>query len=76
MTNEELLREINSLPPEGQRLIESFLAFLRQRYAASVASSSNTLLQDEKFVGMWRDREELTDSTAWVRGLRETEWGQ
>lgn len=76
MTNEELLQEINSLPPEGQRLIESFLAFLRQRYASSVVSSSSTLWQDEKFIGMWRDRDELTDSTAWVRGIRQSEWGQ
>ena len=27
MTNEEMLREIGSLPPEGQRLVESFVAF-------------------------------------------------
>ena len=76
MTNEELLREINTLPPEGQRIIESFLAFLQQRYAPSAVSSSSTLLQDEKFIGMWRDRDELTDSTAWVRSIRESEWGQ
>jgi hypothetical protein len=76
MTNEELLREINSLPPEGQRLVESFLAFVRQRYTPSVVTSGSTFLQDEKFIGMWRDRDELTDSSAWVRGLRESEWGQ
>lgn len=35
MTNEEILREIASLSPEGQRLVESFVAFLRQRYAPS-----------------------------------------
>ena len=76
MTNEELLREINTLLPEGQRIIESFLAFLQQRYARSAVSSSSTFLLDEKFIGMWRDRDELTDSTAWVRRIRESEWGQ
>jgi len=24
--------------------------------------------------GMWKDREEMKDSAAWVRKLRETEW--
>ncbi len=76
MTNEEILREIDSLPPEGQRLVESFLAFLRQRYARPVAPLDDVPLQDEQFIGMWRDRNDLTDSTAWVRGLRESEWGQ
>jgi hypothetical protein len=76
MTDEEILRVIASLPPEGRRLVESFLAFLRQRYAPPVAPSGGPLLQDENFIGMWRDRDELTDSTAWVRGIRESEWGQ
>lgn len=31
-------------------------------------------LQEEPFVGMWRDREDMTDSTEWVRQAREREW--
>lgn len=76
MTNEEILREIGSLPPEGQRLVESFVASLRQRYERSVTSSVATPWQDESFIGIWRDRDDVADSTAWVRRLRETEWGQ
>ena len=76
MTNEELLREISSLPPEGKRLVESFLAFLQQRYAPSATPKANAPLQDENFIGMWRDRIEMADSTAWVRGVRASEWGQ
>jgi hypothetical protein len=56
--------------------VESFLAFLQQRYARSVAPSANVPLQGENFIGMWRDRVEMADSTAWVRGIRESEWGQ
>ena len=35
---------------------------------------SKSALETEPFVGMWRDRDDLKDSTAWVRGVRETHW--
>jgi hypothetical protein len=28
----------------------------------------------EPFIGMWRDRDEMQDSTAYVRELRKREW--
>lgn len=77
MTNEEILREINSLPLEAQRQIEDFVAFLRQRYkSAPVAETAVTNLTAEEFVGMWRDREDLQDSTAWVRNVRQSHWSK
>jgi hypothetical protein len=76
MTNEEILREIGSLPPEGQRRVENLLAYLRKKYSDSVSSSFATPLQSENFIGMWKDRDDMADSSTWVRGLRESEWGQ
>jgi len=32
-------------------------------------------LTDEPFIGMWSSREDLQDSTAWVREVRQKEWG-
>jgi len=32
-------------------------------------------LSDEPFIGMWRGREDMRDSTAWVSSLRRREWG-
>lgn len=32
------------------------------------------LIEHEPFVGMWRDREEMSDSTAWVREVRKKHW--
>ncbi|MBD0389475.1 MAG: hypothetical protein ICV54_23970 [Nostoc sp. C3-bin3] len=29
---------------------------------------------NDSFIGMWSDRQDLADSTAWVRGVRENEW--
>ncbi len=77
MTNEEILREINSLPLEAQRQIEDFVSFLRERYKSSQPISVPISdLETEPFVGMWRDREDMRDSSAWVRTIRETHWGK
>jgi hypothetical protein len=75
MTKEEILREINSLPVEAQRQIEDFVAFLRERYKNSPPKYTPVSdLESEAFVGMWRDREDMKDSSAWVRNVRETHW--
>ena len=31
-------------------------------------------LREEPFVGMWRDREDMVESTEWVRESRQREW--
>ena len=77
MTNEEILREINSLPLEAKRHLEDFVSFLRDRYKTSQPKTVPASdLETEAFVGMWRDREDMQDSSAWVRKLRETHWGK
>ncbi|MGB7922268.1 MAG: hypothetical protein WCF57_03385 [Pyrinomonadaceae bacterium] len=76
MTHEEILRELASLPPEGQRQVADFIALLRERYAhsQSTGQSPTTDLAQEGFIGMWRDREDMQDSSIWVRDLRERDW--
>lgn len=76
MTKEEILRELDSLPPEGQRQVADFIAFLRERYAHSQSSEQSLTsdLAQDGFIGMWRDRAEMQDSSTWVRNLREREW--
>ncbi len=77
MTNEEILREINSLPIEAKRQIEDFVSFLRERYKNSQPKNNPASdLESEAFVGMWRDREDMQDSSAWVRNVRETHWSK
>jgi hypothetical protein len=36
--------------------------------------TNNVTLQNEPFVGMWRDRDDILDSTEWVKNLRDREW--
>lgn len=76
MTQEDFFKEFDSLPPEGQRQVASFIAFLRERYRRSESSEEpeTSSLAQESFIGMWRDREDMQDSSVWVRNLREREW--
>ncbi|MFK0729589.1 MAG: hypothetical protein ACFKPT_28070 [Gloeotrichia echinulata GP01] len=76
MTQQELLNQFLSLPEEAQRQVIDFIAFLRQKYAVVEPPSSSVDfdLRNDSFIGMWRERENLADSTAWVRSVRENEY--
>lgn len=78
MAATDIVREIASLPPEAQRQVVDFVAFLKARYPASQGSRKprRTKLVDEPFIGMWCGRQDMQDGTAWVRNVREREWAQ
>ena len=72
---EKLRDDIATLPEEAQQLVNDFVAFLKQRYQPSPAPISQPLnLENEPFVGMWCDRPEMQDSTAWVKQVRQQHW--
>jgi hypothetical protein len=72
----DLIRDLSSLPPEAQREVIDFIDFLKTRYPSPQATrkSGQRKLKDEPFIGMWREREDMRDSAAWVRDLRQKEW--
>jgi hypothetical protein len=76
MKEERVWREYIALPPELQKQVAEFITFLRTRYASQRVSKTakRTKLANEPFIGMWRDREDLMDSSAWVRSIRQREW--
>jgi len=75
MGDVNIVREIASLPPEAQKQVIDFVAFLKTRYPTQpVRKIRRTRLADEPFIGMWRDREDMRDGTAWVQSLRQHEW--
>lgn len=78
MNTARVAQELASLPPEAQKEILAFLAFLKTRYPSPPASgkAKRTDLANEPFVGMWQDREDMRDSTAWVRDQRQWERGR
>ena len=70
--------DFEKLPRDAKRQVEDFIAFLLERSSSSKRGSSKAELpsiEDEPFIGMWKDRSELEDSSSWVRDLRSNEWG-
>lgn len=76
MKMESLLHQFDALPVEAKRQVFDFVAFLQIRYErpAPVKKAKKVKLRKEPFVGMWKDREDLSDSVSWVRDLRRREW--
>ncbi|HEX6746799.1 MAG TPA: hypothetical protein VF092_05835 [Longimicrobium sp.] len=77
MQTTRLWRQFEALSPAAQRQAASFIAFLssRSKRRRTEDAEPPRSLRDEPFVGMWKDREDLVDSTEWVRRLRDEEWG-
>ena len=78
MTQQELLDEFLSLPVEAQRQVVNSIAFLRQSYTLPQPAPQglDVDLISDQFIGMWRDRQDLANSNAWVRSVRENEWSK
>ncbi|RLA96665.1 MAG: DUF2281 domain-containing protein [Deltaproteobacteria bacterium] len=57
-------------------MVIDFIAFLRMRYVeeGSGEVKPSLALRDEPFVGIWRDRKDMVDSSEWVRKVRTQEW--
>ena len=77
MNSERVWRDFDALPLQQQRQVADFIAFLLSRSgrARSMAkTAAKRPLTSEPLVGLWRDREDMQDSSAWVRNLRAREW--
>jgi len=77
MEKEKILGEFYSLPQDAQQQVVDFIAFLQARYKPMVSErkTSRKQISSESFVGIWKDREDMSNSSSWVRNARETEWG-
>lgn len=74
MELDNLEQRLAALPEYAQREVADLIAALEARHQRSRAADPPPL-QEEPFIGCWKDRDELTDSTAWVRRTRRREWG-
>jgi hypothetical protein len=76
MDSKTLWREYAKLPPSAQQQVDAYIAGLVARYADDKSTTPHDLgpIEDDPAIGMWRDREDMADSSAWVRAVREREW--
>jgi len=73
----KIFDDISNLPPEVQRQVVDFIAFLRTRYKRSDAEKQTKRidLASEPFIGIWKDREDMNNSGKWLRNVRKAQWG-
>jgi len=75
MRQDDLRASFNALPPEAQKQVLDFISFLETRYASMTGRKARrTRLSKEPFIGMWKNRKDMKDGSAWVRELRQREW--
>ena len=66
---DSLVQIISSLTPEERQNLEKRLTSQHPSSPQSFIS-----LKDDPCIGMWKDREDLQDSSVWVRQMRKQEW--
>lgn len=70
--------EIDTFPEELQLLLLDFIELLKKRYPSLKKDNLNLEIteniDDESFIGIWKDREDMQNSHDWVRKIREQEW--
>ncbi|MCB2262166.1 MAG: DUF2281 domain-containing protein [Candidatus Thiosymbion ectosymbiont of Robbea hypermnestra] len=75
MNQQKLLRDVASLPPIAQQEVMDFIAFLKQRHIRDgLPENRFSEIENEPFIGLWKNRTDMIDSSAWVRNLRRKEW--
>jgi hypothetical protein len=60
--------------PTLEQVLDGILAEVTPEEQAGRAGAAP--IENEPFVGMWKDREDMRDSTAWVRELRRQQWAR
>ena len=74
MELEPLWRRLAVLPERAQQEVADLIGELEKRHSGSGEKHVEASLGEEPFVGIWQDRNDLSNATAWVRRLREQEW--
>lgn len=77
MSTETVYTKFEELPPEAKKQAVDFVSFLYDRYVKSTSREKTIkTISESSFVGMWADREEMADSTEWVKNQREKLWSR
>ncbi|MBC2715515.1 MAG: DUF2281 domain-containing protein [Desulfobacteraceae bacterium] len=75
MEPDKIYNDISNLPPEARRQVADFISFLKTRYKKTQKTALRNNIINDPFIGIWKDREDMKDSSKWLRNVRESEWG-
>ncbi|NEO12543.1 MULTISPECIES: hypothetical protein [unclassified Moorena] len=72
---EQLTKDIQELPEEVQNIIADIIEVFKKQYVTKKPASLHPLeLDNQPFIGMWRDRQDTQNSSEWVRRIRQQHW--
>jgi hypothetical protein len=77
MSEKELIKLIRKLPAEARQEAVEFVESLTKKYIRKPEEtdiSKEKSILENSFRGAWKDRQDLQDSTKWVRELRKSRW--
>jgi len=77
MSTEILINKFESLTKMEKKQVLDFIEFLRNKNVLKKKSRGTTIakLEDEQFIGIWQNRDDMKDSTDWVKNIRRKDWG-
>lgn len=68
-------KKIKQLPPDAKRQAQDFIDFLYQRHANDSAKKDlNDNISESSFFGIWKERQEMKNSSEWVSDIRKSQW--
>ncbi len=76
MSEKELIKQLKRLPSEAQQEAADFVDFLYKKYIGQgkKRTESKKSILESSFRGIWKNREDMQDSTQWVRNIRKSRW--
>ena len=76
MQYENVIKDFKELPEIAKQEVADFITFLKIRYFSqqSERQIQRISLREDPFVGLWKERSDLQDSTNWIRTLRKKDW--
>ena len=75
MSESKVSKKIKKLPPEAKQQAQDFVDFLYERYVNDeTRKSTKKSILESSFFFMFKDREDMQDSTDWVRKVRKSQW--
>lgn len=73
MSEKQLIQQLKTLPAEARQEAADFIDYLHKKYFRKEEKhNSKKSILESAFRGIWKDREDMQDSTEWTRNIRKS----